>query len=102
MKILALIPSVLKQDIAQAVEQDAHPRMDYYALADALMQPRDGRGQNEVTLLDYGALEERNGVAPPAIVRIVRRLMGRDAALATLGVLRCRDVDALFTNGENV
>ena len=99
MKILLLIPSVLKHDISDAVAGDAPPRMDYYALADTLRQ----RGA-EVSFLEYGALEEREagGASVPPLVRLVRRVAGRDAALAAFGAVRSRGADALFTNGENV
>ncbi|MBC8101114.1 MAG: glycosyltransferase family 4 protein [Cytophagales bacterium] len=105
MKILMLIPSVLKRDITPAVEQDKHPRMDYYALADALRQSRDYGsriGQNEVALLDYGALEADGGKNLPFLVRLARRVAGRDAALAMLGFLRSAEHDTVFTNGENI
>ncbi|MES2460794.1 MAG: glycosyltransferase family 4 protein [Armatimonadota bacterium] len=96
MKTLLLIPSVLKRDISDAVAGDAHPRMDYFALADSLRQ----RGA-DVSFLDYGALEE-SGASVPPLVRLVKRIAGRDAALAVFGAVRSRGADALFTNGENV
>ena len=95
MKILMLIPSVLKTDIAQTVEQNQHPRMDYYALADALREQNAG---NDVVLLDYAALES----TPNNIVKAVRRFAGRDAALALLGFLQSKNSDTIFTNGENI
>lgn len=106
MKVLVLIPSVLKRDIAQAVENDAHPRMDYYVLADALREQGSCTGDrgaaNDVVLLDYGALEAAGTGAPSPVVRFVRRIAGRDAALAVLGLLHSRGADAIFSNGENV
>jgi glycosyltransferase involved in cell wall biosynthesis len=83
-----LIPSVAKRNIAEAVRQDAHPTMDYYALQAAL----------NADLLDYAALE---AAGSPALVRLARRA-GRDVALAALGYARRRDYDLLFSNGENV
>jgi glycosyltransferase involved in cell wall biosynthesis len=98
MKILVLIPSVLKRDIMPSVTQDKHPRMDYYALADTLREiPADG-SENEIVLLDYGALE----TASPSVVKLVHRIAGRDPALALLGFLKARGNDLIFTNGENI
>lgn len=98
MKILMLIPSVLKTEIAQTVEQDQHPRMDYYALADALRQQNTGEAANDVVLLDYAALETTRNKT----VKAVHKFAGRDAALALLGFLQSKNSDTIFTNGENI
>lgn len=102
MKIFVLIPSVLKRDITKSVEQDEHPRMDYYALADTLRGWDTGIPENDVVLLDYGALENTGPDAPPKLVKLAHRVAGRDAALALLGFLKSRKADSLFTNGENI
>jgi glycosyltransferase involved in cell wall biosynthesis len=83
-----LIPSVAKRGLEEAVRTDAHPRMDYFALQEAL----------GADLLDYAVLEAE---ASPALVRLARRA-GRDVALAALGYSRRRDYDVIFSNGENV
>jgi glycosyltransferase involved in cell wall biosynthesis len=83
-----LIPSLAKRGIEEAVRQDAHPQMDYYALQTAL----------QADILDYSVLETE---ASPALVRLARRA-GRDVALAALGYARRRDYDIIFSNGENV
>jgi glycosyltransferase involved in cell wall biosynthesis len=93
-RCLLLIPSVAKTGIDASVEADDHPTMDYHALAARL---RDCHGA-EVTLLDYAAVDQ----SPQPLVRLLRRLCGRDVALAAMGLLRRRTVDAIFTNGENV
>src|SRR5579871_5223173 len=94
MKTLLLIPSVLKTGVEGEVEANRHPRMDYYALADSLR----AEPGSEVEILDYAAVDrERHGM-----VRLVRRLAGRDTALALLGFLRRSRWDTIFTNGENV
>jgi glycosyltransferase involved in cell wall biosynthesis len=98
MKVMVLIPSILKRDVAKSVEHDKHPRMDYYALADTLRGAGIGQPENDVVLLDYAALETTDS----RLVQTVRRAAGRDAALALLGFLRGKDSDVFFTNGENV
>lgn len=94
MKTLLLIPSVRKQGIAEAVADGRHPQMDYDALA-AEMARRDG---DEADLLDYAAVD----AAADGGTRLVRRLAGRDAALAWMGFRRRGQYGAIFTNGENV
>ena len=94
MKSLLLIPSVAKTGLEEAVKADRHPRMDYHALADHL---RDARGCH-VEILDYAALDRDLNW----LVRFVRRIAGRDPALALLGFVRRRDFDTIFTNGENI
>jgi glycosyltransferase involved in cell wall biosynthesis len=69
--------------------------MDYEALRAALAQ-RDGA--DNVTLLDYRAVEECRDVS----VRSVRRLFGSNAALAFMGFQRRLEYDTVFTNAENV
>ena len=94
MKTLLLIPSVLKTDTASAVAQNAHPRMDYHALADFL----NGEPESRADLAGYAELERETH----PLVRLLTRLGGRDAGLAALGFLRRKNYDVLFTNGENV
>jgi glycosyltransferase involved in cell wall biosynthesis len=87
-RVLMLIPSEAKRDIAEAVHADAHPIMDYFALRQAL----------DADLLDYSSL---NSGPQHALVRVMRKV-GRDAALAALGYLRRSEYDVIFSNGENV
>ena len=68
--------------------------MDYDALA-AEMKRQPG---DDADLLDYAAVES----APDLSVWLVRRLAGRDAALAWLGFRRCKGYEVIFSNGENV
>lgn len=94
MKYLFLIPSIIKPLTVSGDPSVPHPLMDYHALADRVR----AHPGSEVELLDYAAVAaDRN----PA-VRMARRLAGKDAALALMGMLRSRNVDAIFTNGENV
>lgn len=83
-----LIPSVAKRNIADAVSNDKHPTMDYFALQESL----------DADLLDYSALEAE---ATPTLVRIARRF-GKDVALAAMGYARRHHYDILYSNGENV
>lgn len=83
-----LVPSVAKQEVADAVRADKHPIMDYYALQTAL----------NADLLDYAALDLQ---ATPTLVRVARRF-GKDAALAALGYTFRHKYDIIYTNGENV
>src|SRR5579875_1631199 len=93
MKTLLLIPSVLKRGLGDAVAGDAHPTMDYDALAAAL-----GADGETADLLDYRAVDEDRSFS----VRLVRRAAGRDAALALMGFQRRGRYHAIYTNGENV
>lgn len=93
MKTLLLIPSTLKTGVEDAVRNDRHPTMDYYALAEFL------RGQgNTVDLVGYG--EAKSDRHP--LVRLAHRIGGSDAALAMIGFVRGGEYDAVFTNGENL
>ncbi len=94
MRTLLLIPGRVKTELAEAISADLHPHMDYDALADSLR--REAGAQADV--LDYAAVAQEGH----PLVRLIRALAGRDAALAMLGFLRRRRYDALFTNGENV
>ena len=94
MKALLLIPSVLKTGVAEAVLQNKHPRMDYYALSDFL----NSEPGNTADLAGYAEMEADTHL----LIRLLTRLGGRDAGLAAYGYLRRRNYDALFTNGENV
>lgn len=93
-KVLLLIPSVLKTDVAAEVAAGTHPVMDYFALAEVLRERHD----MSVDILDYTAVKA--DVSPG--VRLASRAGGLDAALAWMGFLRRRDYHAIFTNGENV
>ncbi|MBC7808073.1 MAG: glycosyltransferase family 4 protein [Akkermansiaceae bacterium] len=93
MKTLLLIPSVLKTGVENAVRHGDHPRMDYHALAGELRQ-----GQGHADLVGYAEVDADSH----PLVRLTRRLAGRDAALAMVGFLRGAKYDAIFTNGENV
>ena len=93
MKTLLLIPSYRKENIAAAVAGDAHPTMDY----DALKTGIEARGSC-AELYDYRALEaETDG-----LVKLARKALGKDIALAVAGWRRRKDYSCLFTNGENV
>jgi glycosyltransferase involved in cell wall biosynthesis len=94
MRTLLLIPSVVKTGLEAAVEADSHPKMDYHALTDALREAPD----SDVDVLDYAAVERDTN----RLVRFIRSVAGRDAALALLGFLKRSDYDSIFTNGENV
>lgn len=93
MNVLLLIPSPRKCDIADAVAQDRHPTMDY----DALLAGVEQRG-GCATLYDYRALD----ADPDPLVRLARKALGRDIALAVAGWRQRKRYSALFTNGENV
>ena len=93
MRALMLIPSVLKTGVAAAVAADAHPTMDYFALADALR-----RGGASVDIVDFAALEAERS----PLVRMASQRGGKDAGLAMLGFLRRGGYDAIFTNSESV
>ena len=94
MKILLLIPSVLKGGIEASVAQNEHPQMDYFALRDGLA--RDP--QNHVDILDYSSVLEDTSFD----TRNVLKVAGKDAALAWMGFQCRRNYDVIFTNGENV
>lgn len=94
MRTLLLIPSVLKSGVEEAVAAGRHPTMDYFALANALR----AEPGSHVEFLDYAAVERERH----PLVRLARKVAGRDAALALLGFLRRRECDTIFTNGENV
>ena len=87
-RVLMLIPSVAKTDLAEAVRTDTHPTMDYHAL----------QAKWNADILDYAAL---NAEQNPILVKLARKA-GRDAALAMAGYLRRRDYDIIYSNGENV
>lgn len=93
MKTLLLIPSVEKTEIAEAVADGRHPAMDYHALQAALSE-----GGVRADLLDYAAVEADTS----PLVCLVRRVAGRDAALAVMGWQRRHQYGAIFSNGENV
>lgn len=88
LKILMLIPSVAKQGVAEAVQQDRHPTMDYFALQERL----------KADILDFSAFERADC---PTLVRHARRA-GNDAALAMLGYLKRKEYDVIFSNSESV
>ncbi len=105
MRILLLIPSVLKIGVEDAVASGHHPIMDYYALSQRLCahgddKATDGARPHTVDLLDYSALEDTVRTDPR--LRLALRLGGKDAALALLGFQRRGTYDVIFTNGENV
>ena len=83
MRVLLVIPSVLKRGLEVDVAGDRHPTMDYYALADAV-RSRGGK----VEIIDYASVA--SGKVP------------RDLALAWMAYRRRNEFDAIFTNGENV
>lgn len=87
-KVLMLVPSVAKRDIADAVAGDAHPMMDYHALQAAL----------NADIVDYHTLEAEGN---SALMRLARRA-GKDAALAMYGYNKRGAYDVIYSNGENV
>jgi len=94
MKTLLLIPSYAKSGLDADIAADRHPTMDY----DALVKTLRAVPGDEVELLDYAAVDRDSHPA----VQVVRKLAGRDVALALMGFLRRGAHDALFTNAENV
>ena len=93
MKMLLLIPSVVKTGLDVEVSEDRHPTMDYHALAASLK-----RSGAQVDWLDYAAADLETSPA----VRLAGKIGGRDSALATMAFQRRKDYDAIFSNGENV
>lgn len=93
MKTLLLIPSYRKESTAAAISADQHPTMDYDALAAGL----ESRGTC-AEFYDYRALEADSD----PLVRLARKALGRDIALAVAGWRRRHRYNTLFTNGENV
>lgn len=93
MKTLLLIPSYRKENIATAVASDAHPTMDY----DALKVGIEARGAC-AELYDYRALEADTD----GLVKLARKALGKDIALAVAGWRRRKGYSCLFSNGENV
>jgi glycosyltransferase involved in cell wall biosynthesis len=83
MRVLLVIPSVLKRGLEVDVAADRHPTMDYYALADAVRE-RGGK----VEIVDY--------------THVSSSKLPRDVALAWLAYRRRNQFDVIFTNGENV
>jgi glycosyltransferase involved in cell wall biosynthesis len=83
MKVLLVIPSRLKIGVDQMVAEDAHPTMDYFALASELRK----RGA-EVDFLDNSAVA---GTRLP-----------NDLALAMSAATRSRNYDSVFTNSESI
>ena len=94
MKTLLLIPSVVKTGVEAEVALGDHPTMDYHALAAVLRQDPE----STVEILDYDAVDREAAL----VVRVARRLGGRDAALAMMAFRRRREFSVLFSNGENV
>ena len=94
MRTLLLIPSKLKIGTEEAVAQDKHPRMDYYALREKL----NHQNGDSCDILGYTEVEESRH----SVVRFLRRTGGDDFALAFLGYQVASKYDAVFTNGENV
>ncbi len=88
LRVLMLIPSMVKRNIEEATLKDEHPLMDYFLLQEFL----------GADILDYSTLESE---AHPRFVRLAQRA-GRDTALAALGYSRRNDYDVIFSNGENV
>ncbi len=93
MRVLMLVPSVLKTGCEADVAAGIHPTMDYHALAGRLRSDGDS-----VELLGFAELDS---CAHP-LVRLARRCAGSDVALALMGFLRLKGVDAVFTNSESV
>ena len=93
-KALLLIPSVLKTEADAAVAEDAHPVMDYYALARVLRE----RHGVQADILDYAAAKADSSVG----ARLARKVSGLDAVLALMAFQRRQEYGVLFSNGENV
>jgi glycosyltransferase involved in cell wall biosynthesis len=94
MKTLLIIPSVAKCGLEAEIAADRHPTMDYDALAAALRSTPGDR----VDVLDHAAVDRDSDLA----VQCVRKLAGRNAALAVMAFQRRSDYDVIFTNAENV
>lgn len=93
MNVLLLIPSYRKLGSGTAVVEDKHPVMDYDALATGVQV----RGAF-VRLYDYHALE----ADPHPTVKLVRKFLPKDLALAAVGAIYSLRYNVIFTNGENV
>jgi glycosyltransferase involved in cell wall biosynthesis len=94
MKTLLVVPSVAKTGKEEDVAADGHPTMDYTALASALRAtPGD-----QADLVDYAEADRDTD----RVVRWVRKLAGRDAALAVMAFQRRHQYDVIFTNSESV
>jgi glycosyltransferase involved in cell wall biosynthesis len=83
MNVLIVVPSVIKYGIEADIAADAHPQMDYFALADELRK----RGAS-VDLIGYSS-------GRGSFVK-------RDLLLSVEVRKRCSFYDVVFTNGENV
>jgi len=94
MKTLLLIPSVVKTGIETEVAAGDHPTMDYHALAAALRHEQGATTE----ILDYASIYRETS----PLVRLARRFLGRDAALALLAFQRRGEFSVMFSNGENV
>ncbi len=94
MKTLLLIPSVVKTGLDAEVAADRHPTMDYHALAAALRREQGA----SVEMLDYAAVDRDTS----PLVRLARRLGGRDAALVWMAFRRRGEFSVIFSNGENL
>ena len=90
MKSLLIITAVAKPHPSP---DEVTPRMDYHALAKSL------RESGTADIVDYAAVDKERNL----LVRIARRLAGRDAGLAVMAFFRQRGkYDSIFSNGENV
>jgi len=93
MNVLLLIPSYRKLGSGTAVVEDKHPVMDYDALAAGIQ----ARGAF-VRLYDYHALE----ADPDPYVKLLRKALPKDLALAAVGGLQALNYSVIYTNGENI
>lgn len=93
MKILLIIPSEAKLGLETLVRADQHPTMDYDALTAALRA-----GGDRVDVIDYCAAERDTD----PLVSLVRKVAGKNAALAMMAFQRRQNYDTIFTNAENV
>lgn len=94
MKILLLVPSDLKTGLEDQIQSGMHPRMDYDALKEHLTKGQE----NHVELIGYSDARTDCHM----FVRLVRKLVGLDGALAAIGFLDRGKFDSIFTNGENI
>jgi glycosyltransferase involved in cell wall biosynthesis len=88
MKTLLLIPSVRR-----TATPGEEPQMDYDALAAAI----EARGHH-AEIADFTVLND----ATEPLVKLARRYLDKDSALAVLGFVRRKRFDAIFCNSESI
>jgi glycosyltransferase involved in cell wall biosynthesis len=87
-RVLLSVSGMIPADAATSVEAGRRPRIDYLELASAL----------GADLVDHASIDAHGG----RLVRVVRRLLGRDVALAWCCWRRRGHYDVILTDGEQV